>query len=56
MQLIFSDSRKITSDLLFFKISINEGVKKILFEINYWKAAPVWTPNKIKDATKDSKV
>ncbi len=45
---------KIKKKLLWFpKISINEGVKKILFEINYWKAAPVWTPNKIKDATKD---
>lgn len=45
---------KIKKKLLWLpKISIKEGVKKILFEINYWKAAPVWTPNKIKDATKD---
>tara|TARA_A100001011_G_scaffold363304_1_gene413107 strand:- start:1310 stop:2302 length:993 start_codon:yes stop_codon:yes gene_type:complete len=35
------------------KISIKHGVKNILKEINYWNRAPVWTPKKIKIATKD---
>lgn len=34
-------------------IDIKVGVKYLLKEINYWKDAPVWTPNKIKTATKD---
>jgi UDP-glucose 4-epimerase len=37
----------------FPKVSIEEGVKIILLEINYWIKAPVWTPGKIKNATKD---
>ena len=35
------------------KVSIKQGIKSILNEINYWNRAPVWTPNKIKIATKD---
>jgi UDP-glucose 4-epimerase len=35
------------------KVTIKQGVKSILNEINYWNRAPVWTPNKIKIATKD---
>jgi UDP-glucose 4-epimerase len=34
------------------KISIENGVKMILKDINYWKNAPVWTPKKINKATK----
>jgi UDP-glucose 4-epimerase len=34
------------------KISIQEGVKILLNDINYWKNAPVWTAIKIKRATK----
>ena len=34
------------------KISINEGIKMLLNDINNWKEAPVWTPKKIKEATK----
>jgi UDP-glucose 4-epimerase len=34
-------------------ISFEEGVKKMLENINYWKDAPLWTEEKIKDATKD---
>ena len=33
------------------KISIEEGVKKILSEIEYWKNSPLWTASKIKMAT-----
>lgn len=35
------------------KISFEEGVKKLLKNIDYWKNAPVWTPEKINKATKD---
>jgi len=35
------------------KVSFEEGVAKILEHIDYWKNAPVWTPEKIKGATED---
>lgn len=35
------------------KISLEEGVEKILENIDYWKEAPVWTPESIEDATHD---
>ena len=34
------------------KISIEEGIKKLVTNISYWKKAPLWTPQKIKNATK----
>jgi len=34
-------------------VSIEEGVKKLLQDISPWKTAPVWTPKKIKIATKE---
>ena len=34
------------------KITIEEGVKNLLKNINYWNDAPVWTPKKIKKETK----
>jgi len=34
------------------KIKIESGVKDLLKNIDYWKKAPVWTPSKIKKATK----
>ena len=30
-----------------------KGIKNLLNEINYWNNAPVWTPKKIKAATRD---
>ena len=33
------------------KVSFEEGIKKIIDNIDYWKEAPVWTPEKIKEAT-----
>jgi UDP-glucose 4-epimerase len=35
------------------KVSFEEGVKKILEHIDYWREAPVWTPETIEVATKD---
>lgn len=34
-------------------ISIEEGVKILLDNIDYWKEAPVWTPESIAEATKE---
>ncbi len=34
------------------EISFEEGVKKMLVEIDTWKDAPLWDPNSIKEATK----
>ena len=35
------------------KVSIEEGVKIMLDHIDYWREAPVWTPESIADATSD---
>jgi UDP-glucose 4-epimerase len=35
------------------KVSFEEGVKILLENINTWKKAPLWTPAKIKKATKE---
>ena len=35
------------------KVSFEEGVKIMLDNIDYWKDAPLWTPEKIEKATKD---
>jgi UDP-glucose 4-epimerase len=34
------------------EISIEKGIKILLNNINYWKKAPIWTPNKIRKETK----
>ncbi len=34
------------------KISLKEGINKVLKEINYWKKAPLWTPKKIEQTTR----
>lgn len=49
----FADIRKIQKLLHWQpKISIEEGVANLMREIDYWREAPVWTPETIKDATK----
>jgi len=35
------------------KISLEEGIKILLKNIDYWREAPVWTPKTIKKATKE---
>lgn len=35
------------------KVSFEEGVKILLENIDYWKNAPVWTPETISEATKE---
>ena len=35
------------------KVSFEEGVKKVLANIDYWENAPVWTPESISKETKE---
>lgn len=50
----FADIKKIKKIIRWKpKVSIEEGMKKVLNEISYWKKAPVWTKSKIKIATKN---
>lgn len=49
----FADISKIREHLNWSpKVSIEEGIKKLILNIDYWKSAPVWTPEKIDIATK----
>lgn len=50
----FADITRIR-DLLGWEpeVSFEEGVKIMLKNIDYWRAAPVWTPETIASATKD---
>jgi len=50
----WADTSKINKVLNWHpKVTLEEGVKNILENIDYWKNAPVWTPETIKDATAD---
>jgi UDP-glucose 4-epimerase len=50
----FADISKIKKMLGWLpKISFEEGIKTVLKNIDYWKNAPLWTPEKIKKATAD---
>ena len=35
------------------KVTLEKGLNVVIKNINYWKDAPLWTPKKIKVATKD---
>jgi UDP-glucose 4-epimerase len=50
----FADISKIKKEIGWSpKVSIEEGILKLIENIDYWKEAPVWTPDKIKEATSD---
>jgi len=50
----FAEISKIRSELGWEpKVSIEKGVAEILKNIDYWKDAPVWTPDSIASVTKD---
>ncbi|MBE7411840.1 MAG: SDR family oxidoreductase [Leptospiraceae bacterium] len=50
----FADISKIKAELKWCpKVSIEEGVSQLLKNIEYWREAPVWTPEKIQEATND---
>ncbi len=53
-QSTWADISKIQSQLDWRpKVSFEEGVQKILKHIDYWREAPVWTPESIEVATQD---
>ncbi len=50
----FADTKKIHKTLNWTpKVSLEEGVKIMLENIDYWKEAPLWDTNSIAEATKD---
>ena len=50
----FADTTKIEKALGWkAKVSFEEGVGKVLDNIDYWREAPVWTPDSIGEATED---
>ena len=50
----FADISAISQDLAWSpKVSIEEGVAMVLQDIDYWRSAPVWTPESIASATHD---
>ncbi len=50
----YADISKISNELGWQpKVSIEEGIKILLDNIEYWKDAPVWNPDSIKEATSD---
>lgn len=50
----YADITKISSDLGWSpKYSIEDGIGRVLKEIEYWRNAPVWTPESINLATQD---
>lgn len=49
----FADISKITSELGWQpKVCLKDGVSILLENINYWKDAPIWTPETIQKVTK----
>ena len=50
----FADISRIQTELSWHpQVSIEEGVANLLNQIEYWREAPVWTPDKIAVATED---
>lgn len=50
----YADTTKIETMLGWkAKVSFSEGVQKVLDNIDYWREAPVWTPDSISVATED---
>ena len=50
----FADTTRIKAELGWkSRVSIKEGVENMRKAIDYWRDAPVWTPESIAEATKD---
>ena len=50
----FADTKKIESVLNWLpEVSFEQGVKNMLENISFWKDAPVWDPESIREATKE---
>ncbi|MDE1145079.1 MAG: GDP-mannose 4,6-dehydratase [Azospirillaceae bacterium] len=49
----WADTRRIRDDLGWAPlVSFEEGVAKVLADIDYWRDAPLWTPDRIAEATR----
>lgn len=49
----WADTTRIRADLGWSpQVSFEEGVGRVLADIDYWKDAPLWTPERIADATR----
>ncbi len=52
-EMTYANIDKIKNELQWIpKISFEEGVKNMLLNIDYWRDAPIWEAESIKDATK----
>jgi UDP-glucose 4-epimerase len=50
----FADTARITEELGWkAEVSIESGVAKLMANLDYWRDAPVWTPDRIAEATED---
>ena len=50
----FADISKIQAELGWYpEVTIEQGVSRLLEHIEYWRKAPVWTPDSIATATQD---
>ena len=50
----FADTKRIEAEMGWkAQVSIEEGVANLMANLDYWRDAPVWTPDKIADATQD---
>jgi len=50
----FADTTRIETELGWkAQVSIEEGVARLMANLDYWRDAPVWTPDRIADATAD---
>jgi UDP-glucose 4-epimerase len=50
----FADTQRIKAELGWkSRVPIEDGVQNMLKAIDYWREAPVWTPESIAEATKD---
>ncbi|HEV2189401.1 MAG TPA: SDR family oxidoreductase [Stellaceae bacterium] len=50
----FADTARIEAEMGWKAlVSIEEGVARLMANLDYWRDAPVWTPDRIADATSD---
>lgn len=50
----YADTKRISEELGWkAEVSIEEGVAELLANLDYWRDAPVWTPDRIAEATRD---
>ncbi len=50
----FADTARIEAEMGWHaQVSIEEGVARLMANLDYWRDAPVWTPDRIADATAD---